>query len=85
MKRDEAEVRQLVSRHLQAIAPEIEPADIPDDAPLREEADIDSYDFLNLLVRLSEELQVEIPEADYPQLQTLGGLVRYLAAATASG
>ncbi|MBI3055818.1 MAG: acyl carrier protein, partial [Betaproteobacteria bacterium] len=43
------------------------------------QVDIDSFDFLNAIIRLHENLGVEIPEADYGQLATLDGTVDYLA------
>ena len=46
---------------------------------LRDQLDIDSYDFLNVVVALHERLGVEIPEADYQKLLTLNGEVDYLA------
>lgn len=46
---------------------------------MREELDIDSYDFLNLLIGLNEKLGVEIPEEDYEKLATLSDLIRYLS------
>jgi acyl carrier protein len=53
------------------IAPEIDATGIDSDADLREEFDIDSMDFLNLVTALSERLKIEIPETDYPSLATL--------------
>jgi acyl carrier protein len=41
-------------------------------------------DFLNFVIGLHKELSVEIPEADYPQLVTMNGLVAYLERARAS-
>jgi acyl carrier protein len=46
---------------------------------LREALDIDSFDFLNLMIGLHEELKVEIPESDYRQVSTLGELINYLS------
>ncbi|MGB9466160.1 MAG: acyl carrier protein [Candidatus Acidiferrum sp.] len=46
---------------------------------LRDQLDIDSMDLLNFVVGLHKELQVEIPEADYPRLATVNGFVDYLA------
>ena len=50
------------------------------DVRLREELDLDSMDFLNLLVGVHQRTGIEIPEADYPKLATLDRLVAYLAA-----
>ena len=47
-------------------------------AELREELDIDSMDFLNLVTALSERLKIDIPETDYPNLATFGQTVDYL-------
>lgn len=76
----EAEIRQLVLDQLGNIAPEADPSSIDADAPLRDALDIDSMDFLNLVIGLHERLKIDIPEADYPQLASINGTVRYLAA-----
>jgi len=50
------------------------------DKPFRDQVDIDSFDFLNVVIRLHEKLGVDIPEADYGKLATLASTVDYLAA-----
>jgi len=67
------------------IAPEIDATRLDPDAELREELDIDSIDFLNLVTALSERLEIDIPEIDYPKLATLGHAVDYLAQRLGSG
>lgn len=47
---------------------------------LRDQLDIDSMDFLNLVIGVHQALGVDIPEADYPRLVTLDGFVTYLVA-----
>jgi acyl carrier protein len=64
---------------LSRIAPEMEPTRLNPEADLREELDIDSMDFLNLMTALSARLAIDIPEIDYPNLATLGRAVDYLA------
>lgn len=61
------------------IAPETDAATLAETADLREELDLDSMDFLNLVTALSERLKLDIPEPDYPRLATRGGGVAYLA------
>jgi len=68
-------VRSILGR----IAPEVDLAQVRPDADLRDELDIDSMDFLRFVVQLHERLGVEVPEADYPSIRTLGGCVAYLA------
>ena len=73
------EIKRVIFDVLGAIAPEADPATIVPDQPLREQIDIDSFDFLNVIIRLHELLGVEIPESDYAELMTLDGAVAYLA------
>ena len=73
------QVRTAIFDTLAAIAPEIEPDDIAPDKPLREQIDIDSFDFLNVIIRLHERLGIDIPEADYARLETLDSTLAYLA------
>jgi acyl carrier protein len=61
------------------IAPEIDATQINPEAELREELDIDSMDFLNLVAALHERLDIDIPEIDYPNLTTLSRTLDYLA------
>jgi acyl carrier protein len=74
------EIKNAVLRILGRIAPEIDPAEIKPDVGFRDQLDIDSMDFLNFVVSLHKEMQVEIPEADYPKLTTLDGCVDFLVA-----
>jgi acyl carrier protein len=76
----EAEVRTVLLDELARIAPEIDGAAADPSGDLREEFDIDSMDFLNLVTALHERLGIDIPEADYPKLFTLDDAVAYLAA-----
>jgi acyl carrier protein len=74
-----SDVRNAVVAAIQSVAPETEPAALDDSVPFREALDLDSMDFLNVLVGLHQTLHVDIPEADYGKVQTLGGIVTYLA------
>ena len=76
---NEPEIRLAVIKALRKIAPEANLDQIPADENLRESLDIDSFDFLNLLIGLHEELNIEIPESDYGKLRTMGELVSYLS------
>ncbi len=77
----ETEVREAVLRVLGSIAPEADLSRLKPQARLRDQLDIDSMDFLNFVIGLHQELNVEIPERDYGQLATLAGCVNYLATA----
>ncbi len=73
-------IRNAVVDALRSVAPESDPTAIDDAASLRDELDLDSMDFLNFVIAVHMALHVDIPEADYGKVQTLGGAVRYLAA-----
>lgn len=73
------DIRKIIFTELATIAPEADPAALSPDANVRETLDIDSYDFLQFLIALSEKLGVEVPEKDYAKFTTLDGMVKYLA------
>jgi acyl carrier protein len=77
---NETELRSIVLDVLSGIAPELDPATLRANVSFRDQLDIDSMDFLNFAVGLHERLGVEIPEADYRQLETLDAAAEYLAA-----
>jgi len=77
------EIRAGVIAAIKAIAPELEEADLVAGQPLRVQVDLDSMDWLNVLVGLHQRFGVDIPETDYVRLDTLDAIVAYLAAKTA--
>jgi acyl carrier protein len=70
--------RALIAEVLSGIAPEADLATVAADDDLRLQLDLDSMDFLNLMVGLHELTGIDIPEADYPLLFTLTGMIAYL-------
>lgn len=80
MSREELE--RVVAEVLAGIAPEADLAGAKGNEDLRDALDLDSMDFLNLVIGLHERLGIDIPEADYPKLFTKDGLLTYLAART---
>lgn len=80
---DETSIRTEVLAVLRAIAPEVDAARIDAAKPLRLQIDLDSMDWLNVLVGLQEKFGVPIPEADYGKVTNLDGIVAYLGAGLA--
>jgi|NGEPerStandDraft_8_1074529.scaffolds.fasta_scaffold168588_1 acyl carrier protein len=74
----EQELRQVVIGALTEVAPDIDPDAIEPNTDLAEQLDIDSMDFLNVVVAINERTGIEIPERDYPKLSTLNDAVAYL-------
>lgn len=60
------------------IAPEADFDALDPDDDLRAQLDLDSMDFLNVMIALHEKLGIDIPEADYPKLFTLNDAIGYL-------
>ena len=76
--RSTSEIKDMVLKLLGEIAPEADLATLRSDRSVRDQLDIDSMDFLNFIVALHKEFEVEVPESDYPQLLTIDGCVAYL-------
>ena len=74
----ENEVRERIFEILHRIAPEADLNRLDPNENIREALDIDSFDFLNVLVAVNEKFGVNIPESDYRQVATLTGIVAYL-------
>lgn len=73
------EIRAGVIETLKSIAPEIDAAELVGAKPLRNQIDLDSMDWLNVIIGLHERFEVDIPETDYARLTTLDAIVDYLA------
>lgn len=76
----EEQARDAYLAALAEVAPEVDAAEIDPQRDLGEQLEIDSIDFLNLIVALAGSTGVEVPERDYPQLRTVNGAVAFLAA-----
>jgi acyl carrier protein len=71
-------LKAVILETLSEVAPEIDIAAVDPKTELREQFDLDSMDMLNFVIGLHERLGIDIPEADYPELATLDGAIRYL-------
>ena len=68
----------LIANAMKHIAPEADLTEIDPDDDLRDECDLDSMDFLNLIAALKKNTGVSIPEADYPKVRSYTLLLAYL-------
>ncbi len=80
MNRDE--IKAALLQQIGNIAPEADLSKLDPAVDFREELDIDSIGFLNLVIALAEQLKIPIPEKDYPRLRTIENALGYLTAAT---
>ena len=72
------ELRTRIFEILHRLAPEADLKGIDPEENLREALDLDSLDFLQVLVGLHDAFGVDIPESDYRRVSTLNGMLKYL-------
>lgn len=75
---NEKEIKEVVLRALNNVAPEVDLASVDPSRDLRDQIDIDSVDFLNFVLGLHKALGVDIPDADVAKITTLDKCVGYL-------
>ena len=79
MNRDE--IQAAVLAVITEVAPEVDGAAIVPGKALRRQVDLDSADWLNVLVGIQQQLGVEVSDADAARLSTLDMLVDHVLAA----
>jgi acyl carrier protein len=72
------EIKQAVLAILADIAPDEDLSGLKDDVPLREQLEMDSMDFLDIVMELRKRYRIQIPEEDYMELATMAGTIKYL-------
>ena len=72
------EVRQAVVDILEDIAPDEDVSSIKDDFTLREQMDLDSMDFLDIVMELRKRFNIEVHESDYQELVSMASCIQYL-------
>jgi len=73
------EIIDAIKDIIHTIAPDEELSSLATDVRLREQIELDSMDFLDIVMELRKRYGVQVPEEDYKELATLDGCVRYLA------
>jgi len=73
-----AEIRDEVLDILEIIAPDEDLSDIKDEVAFREQLELDSMDFLDIVMELRKRHRIQIPEEDYTHLASMGSTVSYL-------
>ncbi len=73
-----AEIREAVIAILADITPDEDLSHLKEDVPFREQLELDSMDFLDIVMELRKRYRVHVPEEDYPALASMAGTVKYL-------
>ncbi len=71
-------IRQAIVDIIQEILPDEDMSGIDPEKPLRDQLELDSMDFLDIVMELRKRYQIEVPEKDYMELNTLGSTIVYL-------
>ena len=73
-----AEIREEIIDILSEIAPDEDLSNINDEQSFREQMELDSMDFLDIVMELRKRHRVQIPEEDYGELASMASTVKYL-------
>jgi acyl carrier protein len=76
---DDHDIRAGVIATIREVAPEVEAAELNSARALRQQVDLDSMDWLNVIIGWHKRFGVEIAEADYGKLTTIDAVVAYIA------
>lgn len=72
------EIRDEILDILSDIVPDEDLSALKDEVPFREQIELDSMDFLDIVMELRKRYRVQVPEDDYVELATMAGTVKYL-------
>lgn len=72
------EVREKVLAIIKDIALDEDVSSLDDNVALRDQLDLDSMDFLDIVMELKKRHKIEVPQEDYGQLNSMSSCVEYL-------
>ncbi len=73
-----AEIRDEIIDILSDIAPDEDLSNLKDDVSFRDQLELDSMDFLDIVMELRKRYRIQVPEEEYPQLASMASTVKYL-------
>ncbi len=72
------EIRSMILGVIHEIVPDEDLSNLKPDVRIRDQIDMDSMDFLDIIMELRKRYSITVPEDDYMQLSTLDSSVAYL-------
>jgi acyl carrier protein len=75
---DDHQIREGVMGAILEVAPEVDPSALDPGVALRQQVDLDSMDWLHVIVGWHQRFGIDIPEADYGRLTTLQSIISYI-------
>jgi acyl carrier protein len=73
-----ADIRDEILEILKDIAPDDDLGELKDEVAFRDQLELDSMDFLDIVMELRKRHRVQVPEGDYGQLASMQSTVAYL-------
>lgn len=72
------EIKEVILEIIEDIDEDADLENLKADQPLRDQLDLDSMDFLDIVMELRKRYKLQVPEEDYPELASLDSTVAYL-------
>ena len=72
------EIRTMILAVIHEIVPDEDLSNLKPDVRIRDQIEMDSMDFLDIMMELRKRYGIKVPEEDYMKLSTLDGSVAYL-------
>jgi acyl carrier protein len=72
------QIKSILVEIVAEIIPDEDLTNLKDDIPIREQVELDSMDFLDIVMELRKRYGIEVPEDDYIHLATLDSSIAYL-------
>jgi len=73
-----AEIKKAIVDILSDITPDEDCSNLKEDVAFRDQLELDSMDFLDIVMELRKRYRIQIPEEDYPELVSMQSTVKYL-------
>ena len=71
-------IKQIVLDIIAEIAPDEDLTEVKPEVRLRDQLDLDSMDFLDIVMELRKQHGIDVPEAEYQELESLDSCGNYL-------
>lgn len=72
------QAREIILGIIKVVAPDADLSNLKGDVRLRDQLDMDSMDFLDIVMELRKRYKIEVPKEDYTELESLDSCVSYL-------
>lgn len=76
---NQIDAKAITESVIAGVAPDVAAKGIDESMRLREDLDLDSLDFLDIVDGVQHRTGVDIPESDYAKIRTVGDLTAYLS------